>query len=612
LNDRLNAMDEQRRLWDTKRRELWPAFILLVLASLFFFSFFNRFAGLRSGDGEFGAGIAFLVGRRPYRDYFTAGPPLNQLKAALELGLFGKFLFVSRFAGVVERLITGGLLYVWLRKSFSLPAALLASFVTIIVSAGDKTDPIASYNHDAIFFGVLCGFLVSKAVDATRLLPVVWLGAGAGAAAGLSFLTKQTVGAAVALSMLVFGVPALCRTRCVKAAFLWAIAFLTGAIVPVVATGLFLWRMGILRACLTMLFVTGPAAKASRPFLFLSREWMIAGDNWVWLALAAIAIVLSGRAILRSTVSGAGAEAVITEKGMNGLLFCCAAVVVTAELLAFTSLPALVDFGKSSVYYALLGCAILGIAALLRGLFAEEQYRRRALQISILAALSWSIAASLSLSFPAFEAMTLPGLGLLLAAAWDGCRGRWGTGFLGLVMAAMVFLQIREKLETPFSFDHEDEPAVRFDIVASDQPELKGMRFSAETVQLTDAVTRTVRTQTDSSDTIFTFPEMGIFYSLTGRFAPTWTDSHNMDVVQDSFARQEAVRLRVARPKVLIYARPSEQNMQQDERVWREGRPSGQRAIIEALDEMLPDYRLVDTYQLRPGDNPIRLYVRIR
>jgi hypothetical protein len=45
----------------------------------FFLLYWNRFAGLRSGNGSFNGGMNFLSGILPYRDYFTAGPPLNQI-----------------------------------------------------------------------------------------------------------------------------------------------------------------------------------------------------------------------------------------------------------------------------------------------------------------------------------------------------------------------------------------------------------------------------------------------------------------------------------------------------------------------------------------------------
>src|ERR1700761_5833283 len=143
------------------RGEAVPVALLLALSSLFFFSYFNRFAGLRSGDGDFSGGMAMLAHRLPYRDYYTAGPPLNQIKSAMELAVFGKTLLVVRLAAVAERLVIAALLYAWLRRIFSSWASAIAALVTIIVSAGDHTDPLASYNHDAILFAILCGFLAS-------------------------------------------------------------------------------------------------------------------------------------------------------------------------------------------------------------------------------------------------------------------------------------------------------------------------------------------------------------------------------------------------------------------------------------------------------------------
>src|SRR5258707_15242903 len=48
---------------------------LIFLPLLFFVSFFNRFAGLSSGDGEYTSGVIFLRGIVPYRDYFSIAPP---------------------------------------------------------------------------------------------------------------------------------------------------------------------------------------------------------------------------------------------------------------------------------------------------------------------------------------------------------------------------------------------------------------------------------------------------------------------------------------------------------------------------------------------------------
>jgi hypothetical protein len=234
---------------------------------------------------------------------------------------------------------------------------------------------------------------------------------------------------------------------------------------------------------------------------------------------------------------------------------------------------------------------------------------RRVAQAILFGSVAWSIAVTLSLSWPAFEPMTLPGLGFLLAATLDGVRDRF-RWFPLLIMAAMVFLQVREKLDEPFGFGHLNEPAVRFANTASIEPQLRGMRLPPQMVKFLDDTVSLVATQTRPGDTIFTYPEMGLLYPLTGRRPSTWAGSHNIDVVNDAFAREEAERLIRARPAVIIYCPLPEQTQREDERLWRGGRRSGQRDIIAAIEGLAEGYRLSGTYVIAPGDPPIEVYVR--
>jgi hypothetical protein len=601
--DMYNAAHENPK----KREDIWPLFFILSLAAVFFFSYFNRFAAIRSGDGEYHGGMAFLAGRFPYRNYYTAGPPLNQIKSALELAIFGKTLLVARFAAVIERLAIATLLYAWLRRIFSSWASAIAALVTIVVSAGDHTDPLASYNHDAIFFAMVCGFLASLSLEDKHRRRVLTLAALAGVAASLSSLTKQTVGLGSAVAVLVLGAIGVLRLRGVRDSTRWALAYLGGFAVPILGLGIYLNHLGLLRSCLTMLFVSGPSAKASAPHAFLGRELAVAADNPAWVIPALIALVLSARAIWRAIKDAKLQEEPPPVRWVS-LWLATLFLVGLAISLDLTTLPALNDFSKCSVYYSLLACSFLGVAAIgfaLRPGNADA----RIWQIILFTGVGWSVAVTLSLSWPAFEAMALPGLALLIAAALEGSK-RWGRRFLFLVLAAMLFLAVREKLDLPFSFDHQDEPAVRFATQPSAEPLLRGMRFPPETARLLDETVSTIKTRTGAGDTVFTYPEMGLLYVLSGVNPPTWSDSHNIDIVPDSFAGEEAERIWRARPAVILYARPSEADLRMEEKVWRNGRPSGQRDIVNALDKLVADYQLVDTFCLQPGDNPIRLYVR--
>ena len=266
--------------------------VLLAVVGAFFLTFFNRFAGLRSGDGEFTGGVAFLNGVMPYRDYFTTAPPLNVLKSALLQWTFGSALIVNRAAGVAERMLIAAVLFRWLRQIFRPLPALVASAVTLIVSAGDRTDPVASYNHDAILWVMLSGLLGSVLLQGRWNGWKSWgLAMLSGCCAGLGALTKQTVGIGGALAVLV-AVAVLRWATGERDAMRWVAGFASGCTVPLAVVAGVLARWHLLGAFCQMLFVRGPAAKAAHPSDFLIRELLVAWDNFGWLVLGSFALLV--------------------------------------------------------------------------------------------------------------------------------------------------------------------------------------------------------------------------------------------------------------------------------------------------------------------------------
>ncbi len=590
-----------------RRQESWFVMlpVLFGLTLLFLLSFFNRFAGLRSGDGEYAGGVAFLHGFLPYRDYFSPGPPLNMLKSALILKTFGSALIVSRIAGVAERLVIALVLFRWLIQLFRPWHSLVASVVTMIVSTGDLTDPVASYNHDAILFAMMAGLAASLALDGGLERRTIWLAFVSGAAAALSLLAKQTVGlgaiACVGIAMTIL----LAKIDGVRRAALWSTSFAAGCAAPLAILALWLWRDQLLQTFLRMLFVTGPAAKAGHAYDFFTREMSVAFDPPTWILPGLLGLAMSWWAIRR------GLQAkdlrVATSKKQMIWVAAAAAIIGTAEALAYTKIPAFHDFSKSSVYYVLIGLT-LWLAGQMKWLF-RAGLNRRAAQAILFGAVAWSIAVTLSLSWPAFEPMTLPGLGFLLAATLDGVQARF-KWFLLIVLAVMVFLQVREKLDMPFGFGHQDEAPVRLANAVSVQPQLRGLRMAPEMVRFLDETASLAATKTGPGDTIFTYPEMSLLYPLTGRQPPTWSGSHNIDVINDALALEEAERLSHSRPALIVYYRLPEQVLKDEEKVWRGGRRSGQRDLIAAVEGLVANYRLAGSYVVAPGDPPIDVYVR--
>lgn len=601
--------------WRARRGVAAMYAVLLLLVAVFFLSFFNRFAGLRSGDGEYTGGVAFLAGRLPYRDYFTTAPPLNLLKSALLLKVFGTALIVSRAAGVVERLLIALVLFRWLRQMFRPVPALIAGVVTLIASGGDRTDPVASYNHDAILWAMLSGLLASFVLGRERR-SWGWFGLAmlSGCFSALSILTKQTVGLGSACTVLAVVALLLLRRVGGRQAARWLVAFLCGCMLPLAAVGAALARLHLRHAFLEMLFVKGPAAKASHASDFLVRELLVAWDNFGWFTLGSFALVLGWGAIRRSVGRSTGPPVEDFGDRTNSEPETRWAGYVLATGLGIFGLawflrgsPALHDFSKSAVYFTSLGLTVL-LIRYARTIGAGGLSARDA-QCLLFAAVSWSVAFTLSLSWPAFEAMVLPGLGFLVAAVLEGAALR-ARPFVYAALCLLVLMQVREKLDLPFGFDYQDEAAVRVADSVSNQPQMRGMRLPKETVRFLDETVAEIRRNTVEGDRIFVYPEMGLLYALSSRSYPTASGSHNIDVLNDSFAAEEADRLRSAQPAVIVYYRLSEQQQRDAERLWRGERPSGQRVLVRAVEDLVRGYRLAGSYRLSAQDPEILVYVR--
>ena len=593
-----------------KRMVIIGGALAMVLTAIFFSLFFNRFAGLRSGDGDFGGGYTLVHGSVPFRDYFTASPPLAQFKSGILLSLFGEKLIVSRTAGMVERSFIALILYLWLLR-FCRPAhAAIAAFATLVISTADFADPVASYNHDTIFFAIVSGYLASFVLNRDRSVrSIVWLSLAAGLAAALSLLTKQTIGLGAVFAVPVVVAAIVWRMQTFRRAITWLIGFGIGAAIPVVALLIWIASLGSLKAFLVAIFIKGPAAKAQHGGGdFVTRAILVGRLAARPMIFAVSAALISVWLIVRSERSR-------TEQNIDGPRWEMPAVaafgLVTVALGMVLSFrhwgQAHHSWPTNTIFLMLVAIVvllILGTWQLLKGTQSERQA-----QIYLMAAVSFNIAFMLSLSYPMMASMLLPGLGLVIAGSLAGSRRLGRLAVYAVVMLVCVDV-VRTKLEIPFDFGFFADGPVSTATARSDQPKLRGILLSAATARLVDGVAHIVASNTKPSDTIFAFPEMGLFYPLTDRRWPTVTPSHNVDVVSDTFAKEEAARLLANPPKVLIYLPETEEQSRNEEGTWRDGHRMAQRDIAAAVEALAKNYRLAAVYPTLPTNQDVYVYVR--
>jgi hypothetical protein len=90
----------------------------------------------------------------------------------------------------------------------------------------------------------------------------------------------------------------------------------------------------------------------------------------------------------------------------------------------------------------------------------------------------------------------------------------------------------------------------------------------------------------------------------------TFSGSHNIDVVPDAFARQEAARLLLHPPAVIVYGEESDRYLIGQEMLWRNGQPSGLRAIVAAVKSLGSQYQEAARFIPYGHFGYIHVYVR--
>jgi hypothetical protein len=470
---------------------------------------------------------------------------------------------------------------------------------------------------------VAASFLSSYALDehrSTRVLAAI--GAGAGVCSFLSIATKQTIGLAITVALpIILGITLL-RLEGVRKSAAYVLGFVLAWISALLVLFAGLARMGILHPFLQQIFVTGPSAKASHAGDFLSRAIFVMSQSPWEVRLALFASIFCIAAVLCSAGNKVAGEESSHSAWLQmiavlliGVASLCLALTVPHHIIddaiLFSPIWYHVDANtplRSLIYLTLFDSAFIGAWYFFRCVRSNCLTRRES-QFLLYSAASFCVAFMLSLSFPAFELLILPGLGLLVAAVLENIS-HWTRWLVYVVCVLLLICEIQKKLDTPFGFAAWSEPSVALATSRSTIPELKGLRLPVSTVKFVDSTVRIIQENSAPTDTIFTYPEFSIFYSLAHRMPATFSGSHNLDLVPDAFARQEAARLLAHPPAVIVYGSESDIFFIGQEVLWRNGMPSGQRAILAAINSLKVRYRLAEKYQPYGRSGYWYVYVR--
>jgi hypothetical protein len=570
---------------------------------------YNRFLGLSSNGWFYFYAQQILHGSVPYRDFYLYVPPLHPLKFVALSALFGDGLIVPRIAAVVERVLLAVLVYFWLLRVFTIGPAFLGSLLGVIAFCSDPADALSLHHHDSVLWAVTAGLLASFGISSQR--PTAFI-AGSGFFAALCFFTKQTTGAGVSLVIPLILLCALKSPRTWRRVALPLLAFAAGWAVPAGLITSWLTRNGAFAPFLEQVFIKGPTSKGPL-WMILLRPFLTSIQDPIYMLYVSVALALlfvvrrSFSPPVKNRVSSSGQTAWAS---IIGVVFLCAGVLISRNGGEALRAPGFM-LGPILILVTLIGTTWLSASLLAAGL-QHEMFQMDA-QLLLLSGVSMAVAVMLSLSWIAYGPMAMPGLALIVAMLVQRAMASRRLPHRIAVLActgAAILLLVSVKLQRPFGWEGWTDGPVSQGTAQPNIQQLKNFRLPPPVTVFLERVTATVTANSNSGDAIYVFPWAPLFYTFSQRKPATFAYVHWFDVTPDYVARRDAAELRAHPPAVIVYFPFSQEQVRDQERQFRGGGNSGQRELINTVEELAKTYKLVDAVNQPYADRVVLIYVR--
>jgi hypothetical protein len=580
----------------TKWNYIFPVVTLILVGGLMW-AIYNRFFPIQEGWMQFYALMAHK-GLLPYRDFYYFTQPISLFISELILKINDGFI-IYRYYGMIERAISILAIYYLLIKHFSPTATFFALVTSAFLYQSFKIDVFYTYYQTTQLF-----FLLSLiCLQHSRGSRHSWLyDCFVGIFASLAFFTKQSSGLLVSLFllfMMVWYTPG-------KSMLLRVGRFILGWSIPAAFIIGWLVREHIFFNYLTQVY-GGISSKGSMLDMLFA----------LWVRNAALqyySILILGSIILfliwknkKVNVSILPRSPIELSHYNYFLLFVFPVFMVGGFILGkdlkATYLFSLLE-NKYDMLYIYFTFYLLTIVS---GVIGFKWISRKQLPFSksiaelTLASFIWTYSAGLSGQLEIYA--TLLGTALVLAFLFDRIQINWKHYYFLLVtMSCLVVLFcVSGQIQIPLSwwgwieYRHSEN-------VTSEIPALKGFELSAKTAGIYDKIYRDIMINTKSSDYVYTYPFIPLFNYVTERMQPTFSPVHYFDVCPDYIAVMDAERLLKNPPKMIIYMEIPPIPFKIHETLFRDGRPSGQRKLVAAVDEIVKkyNYRKIDTFKT-PG-----------
>jgi hypothetical protein len=171
----------------------------------------------------------------------------------------------------------------------------------------------------------------------------------------------------------------------------------------------------------------------------------------------------------------------------------------------------------------------------------------------------------------------------------------FNIGKIVIILFCISFslMWIETKYEQPYFWWYVTSPDVRATLFTPKTvPIMQGLYTSGINSEIVEQVSDEIDKGSKPGDSVLLFPNIPIFYLTADRKPPGKALVYWFDFLPDNLAIKEAEAIRKNPPKVIVYLDLGQSVWKEHELLFRGGKPSGQRKIVEAFMSVIKTQKM--------------------
>ena len=614
MKNRFNNLME-KKIFTEKEKFVIGLIATIVIAGFFAIYLCNKSMPLAEGWYDYYA-RKINEGNKIYEDFEYLFTPVYISFMSLFVKIFGESIIYMRILGVLAFTTIASILYVIMKRCFSVSASVFASLSAVFYLQSEVYSVFYDYVRFMDIFSYLAILFMICAVkkwingEKEKCYTVLW-----GIFSASFVLVKQNMGLLfVAFSLFFLFASLLYLRKQVKSIILKLFIYLISCITPIVLTFLIIYFTSDLSLFLNSTLFGATEAKGGLSAILFN--WIINGKYFFELYFVEAIVIVMLLIIAHRVTNTIDITSVKNSAPLFifGYMFFGAGVVcvllnrkIGEWFLQVKSVDAYLIF--LITFFLLIILATLFIYELIKGENKSKQYLPLLGILGAFFAISYGAGTSGGLSV----GESALGVAVLVCLFYDSVKGKMGMIIkIGTICACIYFSMrcIGYKMVYPCMWWGIDSMSIYDCTQETNIEDLKGIKVAQSEKELYEGVVDTIQEYTEEDDSIYCFPFIPIFYCLSDREDPgvfakvQWFDvSTNKSVIDDIDIIKEE------KPKVILIYNLNETTYYGHETAFNLGQASGTRKMRDFLYEFVytNSYKYIDNFV--SGNNNISVFV---